>query len=164
MNLQINDNFFEDTMNLAPWDAMMKLMVWTQLGEIKGKRILDFGSGTGVSASHYAAENEVVAIEPSSENVSRRWVKNQYRQICGKQGALESFHDASFDVILCHNVLEYVEDEERTEILQEFARILKKDGFLSVVKHHRQGRVMQMVVLLNDFEAAAGVLSGKNSL
>lgn len=164
MNIQIDDNDFEDVRDLEPWDTMMKLMVWSQLGKISGKRILDFGSGTGVTASHYAADNEVIAVEPSSEAVSRRWVKNQYRQICGGAGAMESFHDESFDVILCHNVLEYVEQEKREEILAEFARILKKDGFLSVVKHNRQGRVMQMAVLLNDFEKAAAILKGENSI
>lgn len=158
----MNNNFFSDTENLEPWDAMMKMMVWTQLGEIKNKRILDFGSGYGVTASHYASENKVVAIEPSSDSVSRRWIKNEYRQICGGFSALETFEDASFDMILCHNVLEYADDGEREQIIKEFARLLKKDGFISIVKHNRQGRVMQMVVLLNDFDRANCLLDGDN--
>ena len=163
MNRQLNNNDFEDIRDLPAWDAMLKLMTWSQLGDISGKKILDFGSGTGVNASHYAAENEVVAVEPSSEEVSRRFVRHSYRQICGGVSALECFHDESFDVILCHNVFEYVEQEERLAILDEFQRILKKDGFLSVIKHNRQGRIMQSVVLLNDFEAADRLLQGENS-
>ncbi len=49
-------------------------------------------------------------------------------------------------------MLEYALDKE--DIVNEFARILKPEGKLSIVKHNRSGRVMQMVVLLNDFERA----------
>lgn len=48
------------------------------------------------------------------------------------------------------------------QIVQEFCRILKPDGFLSLVKHNRPGRVMQMVVLLNDFDSAHRLLDGKD--
>lgn len=69
--------------------------------------------------------------------------------------------DASFDMILCHNVFEYAEDREN--ILKEFRRLLKPDGYISIVKHNRPGRVMQMVVLLNNFESANNLLDGKDS-
>jgi SAM-dependent methyltransferase len=62
-------------------------------------------------------------------------------------------------VILCHNVFEYA--NEREEIINEFSRILKKKGYLSILKHNRAGRVMQMVVLLNNFEHANELLEGK---
>lgn len=42
-------------------------------------------------------------------------------------------------------------------------RVLKQDGILSIVKHNRPGRVMQMAVLLDDFEKANAILDGKNS-
>jgi len=34
--------------------------------------------------------------------------------------------------------------------MKEFVRILKKTGYISISKHNRAGRVMQMVVLLNN--------------
>ena len=40
---------------------------------------------------------------------------------------------------------------------------LKKDGVLSIAKHNRIGRVMQMAVLLDDFEKANALLDGENS-
>lgn len=67
--------------------------------------------------------------------------------------------DNSFDVVLCYNVLEYA--EEHLYIVKEFARILKDGGIFSVVKHNRYGRVMQMVVLLNNFEHANDLIDGK---
>lgn len=61
---------FDLTM-LPPWEQLFKRVLWAQLGDLRGKRILDFGSGIGVTACHYAAENEVIAVEPSAESVAR---------------------------------------------------------------------------------------------
>lgn len=146
--------------SLPPWELLLKKIAWHQLGEIQGKKILDFGSGIGVTADHYSANNEVVAVEPSEESVAQRWKNHPYRQIVGSMDALQEFADETFDVILCHNVLEYAADRER--IIQEFHRLLKPDGFLSIVKHNRPGRVMQMVVLLNNFDKAHDLLDGKD--
>ncbi len=146
--------------NLPPWELLSKQMIWKQLGSIHNKKILDFGSGKGVTASFYAKDNEVIAIEPSKEVLVNRVCDNAYNQITGSTKELKQFENESFDVILCHNVLEYAEDREC--IVNEFYRLLKPNGLLSVVKHNRTGRVMQMVVLLNNFENANSLLDGKN--
>ena len=59
--------------------------------------------------------------------------------------------------------MEYAKDE-RGEIMNEFARLLKKDRKISLVKHNRAGRVMQMVVLLNDFDSANSLLDGNDGI
>lgn len=146
--------------NLQPWEALMKKMVWLQLGKIEGKKILDFGSGLGITANYLAGSNDVVAIEPSVESVNNRWQENNYQQLCGSTELLETFKDSIFDVIICHNVFEYAAD--RDLITREFSRLLKSDGYISIVKHNRLGRVMQMAVLLNDFEQANSLLDGNN--
>ena len=150
-----------DLDNLPPWERLLKKILWIQLGELHGKRILDFGSGIGVTADHYAADNDVVAVEPSADNVAQRWQNHAYLQLTGDWKAMERFADGSFDVIFCHNVLEYAEDREK--IFREFYRLLKPEGFISLVKHNRPGRVMQMAVLLNDFDKANALLNGQNS-
>ena len=146
--------------NLPTWELLSKQMIWKQLGSIHNKKILDFGNGNGVTASFYAKDNEVIAIEPSKEVLVNRVCDNAYKQITGSTKELKQFENESFDVILCHNVLEYAEDREC--IVNEFYRLLKPNGLLSVVKHNRTGRVMQMVVLLNNFENANSLLDGKN--
>ena len=50
--------------DLQPWECLMKRIVWKQLGDIRDKKILDFGSGIGVTANYLAEHNEVTAIEP----------------------------------------------------------------------------------------------------
>lgn len=151
-----------DLTTLPPWEQLFKRVLWTQLGELRGKRILDFGSGIGVTACYFAAENEVIAVEPSDESVRQRWDEHLYRQIIGSTDALRELEDGSFDVIICHNVLEYAPDRE--QILREFHRLLKPEGFVSLVKHNRPGRVMQMVVLLNEFEKAHALLDGEDGM
>ena len=149
-----------DLNSLPPWEALLKRVLWTQIGQLADQKILDFGSGIGVTANHYAADNTVVAVEPSEESVQKRWDEHPYRQIIGSTDVLRQMPEGSFDVIFCHNVLEYVPDRE--EILREFYRLLKPQGMLSIVKHNRPGRVMQMVVLLNEFEKANALLDGED--
>lgn len=146
---------------LPTWEKLAKVIIWKQIGELKGKAMLDFGSGTGITADHFAAYNQVTAIEPSEDMLTQQVNTNGYRQIVGSTDELKKLPSDSFDYILCHNVLEYVNDREI--IVREFYRLLKKNGKLSIVKHNRNGRVMQMVVLLNDFEEATNLLNGCNS-
>jgi ubiquinone/menaquinone biosynthesis C-methylase UbiE len=135
-----NNTIINNDNKLEPWELLQKKMIWKQLSFIHKKKVLDFGSGEGITANHFAFNNEVVAIEPSDEMINSRVEDNQYLQIKGSLNALEEIEDNSFDIILCHNVLEYA--EERIYIVREFARILMDGGILSVVKHNRNGRVM----------------------
>lgn len=145
---------------LRPWDRLLKRIVWEHLGEITGKRILDFGSGEGITANHFANSNEVIAVEPSEEMLRNRWTDYNYKQIIGDVSKLAELEDNSFDFIICHNVLEYINDKE--QVINELYRLLKTGGMLSVVKHNRAGRVMQMAVLLDDIEKANDLLDGND--
>ena len=145
---------------LLPWELLLKRIMWMQLGDIRDKKILDFGSGTGATACHFAALNEVTAVEPCRQSIDERWLEHDYTQLLGSTEVLKRLESESFDVVFCHNVLEYAEDRE--EIVKELGRLLKKGGLLSVVKHNRPGRVMQMTVLLNEFDRAKNLLEGKD--
>ncbi len=144
---------------LLPWERLLKKILWAQLGDIRGRVILDFGSGLGVTASQYAKYNQVTAIEPCAESVSQRYVENAYSQIVGGLDELES---DSFDVIFCHNVLEYT--LEREQIIKEFYRLLKQGGMLSIVKHNRCGRIVMEAVLHNSFENVNALLDGNETI
>lgn len=146
---------------LPAWERLFKRIVWEQVGNPEGKKILDFGSGEGITANYFANKNDVTAIEPSEEMLSNAWKDYEYTQIVGDVNALSSFEDETFDIVICHNVLEYIDDKET--VVKALSRVLKKDGILSVAKHNRAGRVMQMAVLLDDFEKANALLDGENS-
>ena len=150
-----------DITDLPAWERLFKKIVWKQLGDMEGKKILDFGSGEGITANHFAEKNDVTAIEPSKEMLSNAWKDYEYTQIVGDVNALSAFKNETFDMIICHNVLEYIDD--KAAVVKALARVLKKDGIISIVKHNRAGRVMQMAVLLDDFEKANEILDGKDS-
>lgn len=125
---------------LPPWEKLAKKIIWQQIGSLKDKTILDFGSGTGITADYFAANNQVTALEPSADMLAQQVNKNGYRQIIGSTDELKKLTSGSFDYIFCHNVLEYADD--RKIIVGEFHRLMKKNGKLSIVKHNRNGRVM----------------------
>ena len=141
---------------IEPWGKLFYRLVWNHLNCEK-KRILDFGSGLGITANHLAKRNEVIAIEPNQEMIANRVSENSYIQLAGSMDELEKIPDHSIDTIVCHNVLEYVNN--RKCILQEFVRILKQDGFVSIVKHNKSGKIMQKVVFENNIDDALKLLS-----
>lgn len=146
-----------------PWGRLFYLCVWKQLPELKGKKILDFGSGFGITAEHLSEKNEVIAVEPSEDMVRIGSKDNHsFKQIIGSLETLKQFNDETFDCIVCHNVFEYVDN--RNVILAEFKRILKADGFISIVKHNRSGRIMQKAIFDYDISAVKALLSGNNNI
>lgn len=148
----------------TPWMRLYYRMVWTQLehelGDLTGKKILDFGSGFGWNANYFAGlGNEVLAIEPNEEMVESRSRENEYHQLIGSLSALTDLSATSFDIILCHNVFEYC-PTERAAILAEFDRLIKPDGIISIVKHNHAGAIMQKVVFENALDEAYDILAG----
>ena len=143
-----------------PWGQIYYDILFEQLKDIKDKRVLDFGSGFGLVANHLAKENQVLAVEPNEEMLALRVQDHPYQQFVGSLDQLASLEDASFEVILCHNVLEYVED--RKAVLKEFTRLLKPGGLLSIIKHNEVGRVLQTVVFENNIQKSLDLLAGQD--
>jgi SAM-dependent methyltransferase len=142
----------------APWGRMFYDLLFIQLNlsHTTKLNILDFGSGLGVTANHFARWHTVTAVEPNSEMIENSRKENFYTQIHGGVEKLSAFEGNTFDLILCHNVLEYI--EEREPIIAELIRGLKPNGVLSVVKHNRAGRVFHNAVFWNDPQKASSLL------
>jgi len=141
-----------------PWWILFYRALWEQLPKLSNSKILDFGSGLGITANHFASNNEVIAIEPNVEMLQERICENSYHQIIGNIEQLKELQDNSFDAVMCHNVLEYAEG--RKEIFKEFLRVLKPNGIISIVKHNHNGRIMQKIAFENNLEQAISLLNG----
>lgn len=143
-----------------PWGRMFYELLFRQLSipEDMRLKILDFGAGFCITAGHYAGFHDVTALEPNEEMRSLRITDNDYTLIGQGMEYLKDLEDDSFDIVFCHNVLEYA--EERETILSELVRVLKPSGMLSVVKHNLCGRVMGSAVLADDPGAALELLCG----
>ena len=142
-----------------PWGRMFYEMIFKQLNITNDKRIriLDFGAGFCITANHYAQNHDVVAVEPNEEMYSLRVEENEYTLITQGLDYLKTVPDNSIDFVICHNVLEYVENKE--EILKQLVRVLKQEGTLSIIKHNLFGRVMGSAVLGDNPHAALDLLN-----
>lgn len=125
--------------------------------DVKGLRILDFGSGFGTTANHFARHHQVTAIEPNESMIQHREQENPYHQIHGSYENLLAFEEATFDQIICHNVLEFA--PERAQIVREFERILRPGGLVSIVKNNNDGRILSKAVA-KDMAGALKLLEG----
>ena len=142
-----------------PWGKIQYEITFAQLAHLKNKKILDFGSGLGLVSQFLGENNEVVAIEPEKEMLFA-YPNHTYKKILGSLEQVEKFEAESFDIVLCHNVLEYIEENNREKYLSEFKRVLKRDGKLSIIKHNQVGKIMQAVVFSNDVDQALDLLKG----
>ena len=142
-----------------PWGKIQYEITFAQLEHIKGKKILDFGSGFGLVSQFLAQNNEVVAIEPQEEMLFA-YSNHRYEKILGSLEQVKKFESETFDIVLCHNVLEYIDKDCRVNYLSELKRVLKQAGKLSIIKHNQVGKIMQAVVFSNDVDQALELLKG----
>ena len=142
-----------------PWGRMFYELIYRQLDISDDKRvkILDFGAGFCLTADHYAGCHDVTALEPNSEMLALRVKDNDYTLISKGAEYLDTVRDNTFDVVICHNVLEYVDD--MSGILKQLKRVIKPGGILSIVKHNELGKVMGAAVLQDDPKLALDLLN-----
>ena len=141
-----------------PWGRMFYELIYKQLdvSDSKKLKILDFGAGFCITADHYAKSHDVTAVEPSDEMRALRVGDNPYTLVGGGIDYLRDMDADSFDLVICHNVLEYADDKE--DILKHLVRVTKPGGILSVVKHNLYGRVMATAVMSDDPKTALSLL------
>jgi SAM-dependent methyltransferase len=102
----------------------------------RGLRVLDVGCGdAGVMVAFAEAGARVSGIEPYGRSVERGRVRAEEHGVEAdiREGFAEAlpFPDGSFDLVLLDNVLEHVQDRDRT--LPEIHRVLRPGGTLYLV-------------------------------
>lgn len=114
------------------------------MGLGKGHTVLDFGCGEGhysIPASRVVGESgKVYALDKDTQplnQLAKRIRNNNIENIeILKRKSGTSLDDNSVDVILCYDVVHYF--KKRRPVYQEFLRILKPGGILSLYpKHHK---------------------------
>jgi 2-polyprenyl-3-methyl-5-hydroxy-6-metoxy-1,4-benzoquinol methylase len=121
---------FSHTANLAePVDKTIGLA---------GKQVLDFGSGTGALAVAVALKGATVtATDPTAVSLEACEWRAKYFGLDAQQvrtvqigtAAGLPFPDASFDVVTCNSVFEFI-PQRRDDYVRELVRVLRPDGHL----------------------------------
>ncbi|MGJ9412002.1 class I SAM-dependent methyltransferase [Aeromicrobium sp. CF4.19] len=128
--------------------------------------VLDLGGGTGGDAVRLAAEgHRVTVVDPSPDalaSLNRRAVEAGVPQgsVVGVQGDAADLSSAveaaSQDLVLCHGVLEHVDDP--SDALRSIPPVLRPQGRVSVVVAGRPAAVLARA-LSGDFDGARAVLA-----
>jgi len=130
-----------------------------------GIDVLDLGGGTGGDAVKLALlGHRVTVVDPSPDalaSLHRRAADAELNSgLLGIQGdagdLLDHVQPASFDLVLCHGVLEVVDDP--AQALSAVATTLRAGGHVSVVAAGRHAAVTARA-LAGDFEAAQALLA-----
>jgi S-adenosylmethionine-dependent methyltransferase len=126
-------------------------------------RALDLGCGTGANGLRLARLGYQVTLMDFSGpmlEIAQRAAQEAgvMENIETKQGHADRLADfldePAFDVILCHNILEFVEDP--SAVVRGAARALRNSSaILSVVVRNRAGEVMKAAILSGDVDSAA---------
>ena len=156
----INISHYKDMLQ-QPWGKIQYDITFAQLAHLEDLDILDFGAGFGLVSQFLSQKNRVTAVEPEADLLLAD-DHQTFTKIIGSLEALEDLPSQTFDVICCHNVLEYIEPSQRPAYIQDLERLLRPGGRLSIIKHNQVGKVLQSVVLNNDIETALGLLEGED--
>ena len=128
-------------------------------------RALDIGCGTGAMAVRLAQLGlHVTSLDsslPMLDYVARAAREAEVTERITLQHSDSTqvdvlFPARSFDVVLCHNILEYVDDPNA--VLSAAARVMRSDssetGFISILVRNRAGEVLKAGIEAGDLEAA----------
>lgn len=127
--------------------------------------VLDLGGGTGGDAVRLASlGHHVTVVDPSPDalaSLHRRGIEAGLAEsVNGIQGdaadLLEHVAPASFDLVLCHGVIEHVDDPGQA--LSTVATVLRPGGHVSVVVAGRHATVVARA-LAGDFVTAQSLVT-----
>ena len=144
------------------WENLRGLMA----ADASARRILDLGGGTGWVSLRLAEMGFSVVLLDSSEEMIR--IAKKEAEACGIEARMSFVHEdasklqelfsaESFDVVICHNLLEYLAAPEAA--VAKIAYVLRKDGIASVLVRNRAGEALKAAIRSADWALAKAALS-----
>jgi len=135
------------------------------------RRVLDLGGGTGSMSLRLAEMGFRVVLLDSSEEMLR--IAKKEVQASGNAERVSFHHlDASmlqqlfaaesFDLVLCHNLLEYVANP--AAILAKTAYVLRKEAVVSLLARNRPGEALKAAIKSTDWELMKANLSAETAV
>ena len=132
------ERFDPDAMHGQLIEAEHLARYWWAAALVSGKRVLDAGCGTAygteILARAGAAEVLGVDLDPGVVEAARPSALENVTLEVADVRALP-FEDGSFELAVCFEVIEHVEEPER--VLDELRRVVRRDGLLLVSSPNR---------------------------
>ncbi len=138
----------------AVWSALQAALQQAQPAQRAGpRRVVDLGGGTGGFAVRLAGQgHQVTVVDPSPDALAalgRRAAEADVAALVrGVQGDATDLHglvgESAVDLVLCHGVLEVVDDPAET--LAASIAVLVPGGTLSLLVAHRPAAVLARVL------------------
>ncbi|MGE7217539.1 class I SAM-dependent methyltransferase [Priestia koreensis] len=126
--------------------------------------VVDVGCGFGITIRSLADKGwRVLGLEPNNDLLSA--AKQKAFESNGiiefKQAAIEDLHPLAFsaDFLLCHNVLEYLDDPEKG--IWTLAQNITRQGYLSLITHNPLANVMKKAIVEKSPSAALSFVDRK---
>lgn len=133
------DNFWEKKKEVkevySNTDRVVRNLV--KVTDVKGKRILEIGAGTGRDSFPLVERGAIVYQLDYSMNslkIMKKIADDEKMdvRIIGGDTFMLPFKDGSFDIIFHQGLLEHFRHEKATDLLKENIRVLKTGGLLCV--------------------------------
>ncbi len=133
-------------------------------------RILDVAGGNGLDTIPLAAAGHHITLVDFSEEMLAAARRSASASGVAERMTLHHadfrelpalFPQPTFDVVLCHNLLQYVEDA--AEMLRIVSHALKPGGLISVMASNRYSSAYRTALQHYDFAAAASQLGATSS-
>ena len=133
------ETYAADREDQAPWNSLYERPgIVSMLPDLKGKRVLDVGCGTGpISAWAASRGAEVVGFDLTAAMVrlaETRGLDRASFRVADLAQPLDFLDDDSFDVAVGSLVMHYLRDWVTP--LRELHRVLRRDGTLLISTHH----------------------------
>ena len=146
-------HFFWQTQN--PYFARTERELLAGFPSTSGQTILELGCGEGgnlvnLFATAPAAARRVVGLDLFHRKLL--FAREQCaagRFICGDAGCLP-FHEATFDLILCRDLIHHLPDPEPT--IRELRRVLKRGATLWIIEPNGKNPLIRMLALVRPHE------------
>jgi S-adenosylmethionine-dependent methyltransferase len=153
------------------WEAVQQLLRQQEAGDRAGAelRVLDIGGGTGGFAVRVAElGHHVTVVDPSPDALAildrRSEETGVADRVTGMQGDIATMlglvEPGSVDVVLCHGVLEVVDDPPAA--LAAVTEVLRSDGSLSLLVAQRHAAVVARA-MAGHLDQARELLEGQHT-
>ncbi len=156
-----------------PWSVIRRNLTQANLAKHLGPGplcILDAGGGNGPDSIPFARQGHFVEIVDYSEQMLADAVRRAKQadlqdRLAVHQANVQDvgslFPDAHFDVVLCHNVLQYIEDVPA--LLKSLLLPLKTGGLMSLISINRYSQPYHAAFLRSDLAEALSQLESRQT-